>query len=74
MIFGLTDGTLGSLVVLHVKWELFRRVIPVFLENVAKGLGLYESKVLSAVLLSTVIFGMVSRRAFGAPDLLILEA
>ena len=44
------------------------------LENVTKGLGPYESNLLSAVILSTVIFGMVGRRAFGAPDLLILEA
>ena len=74
MIFGLADGTPGSLVVLHVEHTIFFRVVSVLLENVAKGLGLYESNVLSAIFLSTVIFRMASRRAFGAPDLLILKA
>ena len=74
MTFGLADGTLGSLAVLHVEWVVFRRVISVLLENVTKGLGLYESNVLSAIFLSTAIFQMDGRLAFGAPDLLILEA
>ena len=74
MTFGLTDGTPGGLAVLHVEQEIFRQVISVLLENIAKGLGLYESNVLSAVLLSTLIFRMAGRRAFGAPNLLILEA
>ena len=74
MTFGLADGTPRSLSVLHVKWIVFCRVISMFLENVAKGLGLYESNVLSAIFLSTVIFRMADRRAFGALDLLILEA
>ena len=74
MNFGLIDGTLGGLAVLHVEQEIFRRVIPVLLANVAKRLGLYKSNVLLAIFLSTVIFGMVGRRAFGAPYLLILEA
>ena len=74
MNFGLADGTLGGLAVLHVERAIFRQVIPVLLANVAKRLGLYESNVLSTVLLSTIIFGMAGRRAFGASDLLILEA
>ena len=74
MTFGLADGTPGSLVVLHVKRVVFCGVIFVFLANVAKGLGLYESNVLSAIFLSTVIFRMVGRGAFGAPNLLILKA
>ena len=73
MNFGLADGTPGGLAVLHVVQEIFRRVISVLLANFSKGLGLYKSNVLSAVLLSTVIFGMAGRREFGAPDLLILE-
>ena len=48
-------------------------MIPMLLENVKKIFGLHESNVLSAVFLSTVVFGMASRRAFGALDLLILE-
>ena len=43
------------------------------LENVTKIFGLHESNVLSAVFLSTVVFGVVGRRAFGALDILILE-
>ena len=74
MTFGLADGTLGGLAVLHVEWEIFHRVISMLLENVTKGLGLYKSNVLSAVILSTVIFGMDDRRAFGAPEFMILEA
>ena len=73
MTFGFADGTPGILVVLHVERAFFRRVISMLLENVAKGLGLYESKVLSAILMSIVIFGMAGHRAFGAPNLLILE-
>ena len=73
MIFSLVDGTPGGLAVLHVERAIFHRVIPVLLENVIKRLGLYESNVLSVVFLSTVIFGMADRRAFGAPNLLILE-
>ena len=56
MIFSLADDTPGSLAILHVERAFFRRVISVFLENVTKGLGLYESNVLSAIFLSTVIF------------------
>ena len=74
MTFGFADGTPGSLVVLHVKWPVYYRVMSMFVENVAKGLGLYESNILSAIFLSTVIFQMAIRRAFGAPDLWILEA
>ena len=74
MIFSFTDCTPRCLAILHVEWEIFHRVISVFLENVAKGLGLYELNVLSAIFLSTVIFRMAGRQAFGAPDLLILEA
>ena len=74
MNFGLVDGTPGGLSVLHVEREIFRRVIPVLLANVTKLLGLYKSNVPSAVLLSTVIFGMAGHRAFGAPSLLIVEA
>ena len=44
------------------------------LAYVAERIGLYESNVLSTVLLSTIIFGMAGRQALGAPDLLILEA
>ena len=74
MTFGLANGTPGSLVVLHVKWAVYCRVISVFLENVAKGFGLYKSNVLSVIFLSTVILGMVGCREFGAPYLLTLEA
>ena len=73
MTFGLVDGTPGGLVILHIEWEIFLQVISVLLENVAKGLGLYKSNILSAIFLSTVIFRMAGRQAFGAPDLLILE-
>ena len=73
MIFSLADGTPGGLSILHVERAVFRRVIPVLLENVAKRFGLHESNVLSAVFLSTVVFGVAGHRAFGAPDLLILE-
>ena len=73
MIFGLADGTSGGLAILHVEWAVFRRVILMLLENVTKIFGLHESNVLSAVFLLTVIFGMVGRRAFGVPYLLILE-
>ena len=69
MTFGLADGTPGGLAILHVEREIFHQVICMLLEDVTKGLGLYESNVLS-----TVIFGMVGRRAFGAPNLLILKA
>ena len=61
MTFGLADGTLGGLSILHVEWEIFHRVIPMLLANVAKRLGLYELNVLLAVFLSTVIFGMAGR-------------
>ena len=74
MTFGFVDDTLGSLSILHVKRAVCCRVIVVFLENVAKGFGLYKSNILSAIFLSTVIFRMTSRRAFGVPDILILEA
>ena len=74
MTFGFTDGAPGSLVVLHVKWVVFCRMISMFLANVAKELGLYKENILSAIFLSTVIFQMAIRRAFGAPDLWILEA
>ena len=74
MTFGFIDGTPGGLTVIHIEREIFRRVISVFLENVAKGLGLYESNVLSAIFLSTAIFRMAGHRAFGALDLLILKA
>ena len=74
MTFGLVDGTPRSLVVLHVERAIFRQVISMLLENAAKEFGLYESNVLSAVFPSTVIFVMAGRQAFGALDLLILEA
>ena len=74
MTFGFADGAPGSLVVLHVKRTVFCGVISVFLANVAKGFDLYKSNVLSAIFLSTVIFRMTGRRAFGTPDLLILES
>ena len=74
MTFGLADGTPGALVVPHVERAIFRRVIFMLLENVTKGLGLYESNILLAIFLLTVIFRMAGRQAFGAPDLLILEA
>ena len=61
MTFCLTDGTLGGLAILHVEHAIIRRVIPILLENVAKRFGLYESNVLSAVFLSTVIFGIAGR-------------
>ena len=48
-------------------------MIPMLLENVKKIFGLHESNVLSAVFLLTVSFGVAGRRAFGAPDLLILK-
>ena len=68
VIFGFADCTLGCLVILHVEREIFCRVIPMLLENVAKIFGLHESNVLS-----TVVFGVSIRRALGAPDILILE-
>ena len=61
MTFGFTDGTPGSLAVLHVKWAVCCRVISVFLENVAKVFGLYKADVLSAIFLSIVIFCVVVR-------------
>ena len=73
MIFGFADCTPGCLAVLHVEWAIFCRVIPMHLENVTKRFGLHESNILSAVFLSTIVFGVADRRAFGAPDLLILE-
>ena len=73
MTFGLTDGAPGSLAILHVEQEVLRSVISVLLVNVAKILGLYEPNVLSTVFLLTVIFGMAGSRAFGTPNILILE-
>ena len=73
MTFGLVDGTPGGLAVLHVERVVFCRVIPMLLENVTKIFGLHESNVLSAVFLSKIVFGMAGYRAFGAPDILILE-
>ena len=74
MIFGFTDYTPGCLAILHVEWAVFCQVVPVFLANVTKIFRLHESNVLSAIFLLTVIFGVADHRAFGAPDLLILEA
>ena len=68
VIFGFTDCTPGCLAILHVERVVFFRVVPMLLENVAKIFHLLESNVLS-----TIVFGMAGRRAFGAPDLLILE-
>ena len=73
MIFSLVDGTPGGLAILHVEQAIFRRVISVLLENVAKIFVLYESNVLSAVFLSTVVFGMFGCRALCAPNILIFE-
>ena len=73
MIFGFVDYTSGCLVVLHVERVVFCRVVPVLLANVAKIFGLHELNVLSTVFLSTIVFGVAGRRAFGAPHLLILE-
>ena len=73
MIFSFSYCTPRCLVVLHVEREIFCQVIPMILENVAKSFGLHKSNVLSAVFLSIVVFGVADRRAFGAPDLLILE-
>ena len=74
MNFGLVDGTPKGLAILHVEWAIFRQVISVLLENVTKQLHLYELNIPLAVILSTFIFGVADRRAFGAPYLLILEA
>ena len=74
VIFGFIDCTPGCLFILHVEWVVFFGVVPMLLANVAKIFCLHESNVLSAVFLSIVIFGMGSRRAFGALDLLSLEA
>ena len=73
IIFSFIDCTPGCLVVLHVEWAIFCRVIPMLLENVAKTFCLHESNVLSAVFLSTIVFGVSGGRACGAPDILILE-
>ena len=73
MIFGFTDCTIGCLAVLHVEWAVFFRVVPMFLADVVKIFHLHESNILSAVFLSTIIFGVSGHRALCAPDLLILE-
>ena len=73
MIFSFVDYTPGCLAVLHVEWEVFCQLVPMLLENVAKIFGLQESNVLLDVFLSTIVFGIAIHRAFGAPDLLILE-
>ena len=73
MIFSFTHCRLGFLAILHAEQVVFCRVVPMLLANVKKIFCLHESNVLSAVFLLTVIFGMVGRRAFGVPDLLILE-
>ena len=71
--FCLTDGTPRSLSILHVVWTVGCRMVSTLLENVAKRVSLYESDVLSAVLLSTSIFWMSSRGTIGAPDFLVFQ-
>ena len=73
MIFSFTDCTPRFLAVLYVEWEIFCRVVTMLLENVVKTFRLHESNVLSAVFLSTVVFGMSSHRALCAPAILIFE-
>ena len=73
MIFSFTDCTTRCLVVLHVEWVIFCRVISMLLENVTKKFRLHESNVLSADFLSTFVFGMSGRQALCAPDILTFE-
>ena len=61
MIFSFADCTPRCLYVLHVEQAIFCRVLSMLLANVAKTFCLHESNVLSAVLLSTIVFGMSIR-------------
>ena len=56
MIFSFTHCTPRSLAVLHVEQVIFCRVVSMLLENVAKTFSLHESNILSADVLSTVVF------------------
>ena len=56
MILHFIDSTPRCLTIFHVKLTIFHHVISVVLANVAKTLCLHKSNVLSADVLSTVIF------------------
>ena len=73
VIFSFVDCTPRCLDVLHVERAVFCRVVPMLLANVAKIFCLYELNVMSAVFLLTVVFGVSSRQALGALDILIIE-
>ena len=71
MIFSFAECTPICLAILHVEQEIFCRVVSMLLENVVKTFFLHELNVLSAIFLSTIVFGMSGRRAHCAPDILI---
>ena len=73
MIFGFADCTPRCLDVLHVEREIFFRVVSMLLENVAKTFCLHKSGILSADVLSIVVFRMSGCRALHAPYILTFE-
>ena len=58
VICSFADSTPGSLSILHIIRTVGCRMVSTFLANVAKRLCLYKTNILSAELLSTIIFGM----------------